>query len=212
MNKQNKQPESDEQQAQPAAESQPPQDEGAPADTGETSADTGDAETPEQGQGQEPQQQQEQDQDQAMQALRKERDELENRLMRTAADYQNYVKRAEQNLKTAQQQQLMDLAKGLITVLDHFDRAMEVDPEQTSAKDVLSGVQMVRDELMRTLTNFGIERIDVQAGEAFDPNRHEAMMREQREDVDTNHVTQQLQPGYVLDEKVIRPAKVGVAQ
>jgi len=154
----------------------------------------------------------EQDLEQTLQAVREERDQLENRLMRTAADYQNYVKRAEQNVQHARDQQLIDVAKSLVTVLDHFDRAMEVDPEQTAAKDVLAGVQMVREELLRSLGQFGVERIEVTPGEAFDPNRHEAMMRENREDMQTNAVTQQLQPGYMLNEKVVRPAKVGVAE
>ncbi len=161
---------------------------------------------------QEHQQQVEQDLRETMDALRQERDQIENRLMRTAADYQNYVKRAEQNARTAQQQQLMDMAKGLVTVLDHFDRALEVDAAQTSTKDVLAGVQMVHDELLRMLQRFGIERLEVAAGEPFDPNRHEALMRENREDVESDHVTQQFQPGYVIEDKVIRPAKVGVAE
>ena len=154
----------------------------------------------------------EQDLEQTLNAVRDERDQLEQRLLRTAADYQNYVKRAEQNVKNARDQQLIDMAKSLVTVLDHFDRAMAVDPEQTAAKDVLAGVQMVRDELLRALGQFGIERLEVNPGEAFDPNRHEAMMRESRDDLETNQVTQQLQPGYVLNEKVVRPAKVGVAE
>lgn len=153
-----------------------------------------------------------QDLQETMDALQKERDDLEQKLLRIAADYQNYVKRAEQNRRTAEQQQIMDVGKSLVTVLDHFDRALEVDPEQTSAGDVLAGVQMVRDELMRTLGRFGIERIDVEAGEPFDPNRHEALMREKRDEVEANHVTQQLQPGYMIEDKVIRPAKVAVAE
>lgn len=154
----------------------------------------------------------ERDLNQAIEALRSERDELEQRLLRTAADYQNYVRRAQQNVETAREQQLIDMAKGLVTVLDHFDRALEVDPEQTAAADLLTGVQMVRQELLGMLRRFGVDRIEVEPGEPFDPNRHEAMMREKRDDVDSNHVTQQLQPGYVIQSKVIRPAKVGVAE
>lgn len=145
-------------------------------------------------------------------ALRQERDELEQRLLRTAADFQNYVKRAEQNIESARQQQLIDMVKAMTTVLDHFDRALEVDPEQTTARDVLAGVQMVRQELLDVLARFGVERIEAEPGEAFDPNRHEAMMREQRDDIASNHITQQLQPGYLIDSKIVRPAKVGVAE
>lgn len=153
-----------------------------------------------------------QDIDEALRTLRDERDELEQRLLRTAADYQNYVKRAQQNVESAREQQLIDMAKSLVAVLDHFDRALEVDPQQTTTDDLLEGVRMVRQELLGTLRRFGIDRIEPQPGEPFDPNCHEAMMREKRDDVQTDHVTQQFQPGYILLDKVIRPAKVGVAE
>jgi molecular chaperone GrpE len=80
------------------------------------------------------------------------------------------------------------------------------------AEGVLQGVFMVHDELLATLNRFGIERLDVQPGTEFDPNRHEALMRQPSDEIDSNHVTMQMQPGYVLGEKVIRPAQVGVAE
>lgn len=145
-------------------------------------------------------------------SLEKERDELNDRLLRTMADYQNFARRAEQNIVGARDQQSMDIAKALVTVLDHFDRALEADPEKTSTADLMQGVAMVRDELLRTLQRFGIERVDVAAGDAFDPNRHEALMRQPSEDVEANHVTAQFQPGYMLRDKTVRPAKVAVAE
>ncbi len=148
----------------------------------------------------------------ALDALQRERDELESKLLRAMADYQNYARRAEQNVVAAREQQLMAVAKSLITVLDHFDRALEVDPEKTSTRDLLKGVTIVRDELMRALQSFGIERLDVQSGEPFDPNRHEALMRQPSEEVESNHVTSQFQPGYQLKDKTIRPAQVSVAE
>lgn len=144
--------------------------------------------------------------------IEKERDELEDRVKRIAADYQNFVRRSEQNIASAREQQLLELARGLVTVLDHFDRALEVDPEKTPAKDLMAGVSMVRDELLRALNRFGVERMDVEKGEPFDPNRHEALMRQAVEDVETDHVTAQYQPGYTLKNKTIRPAQVGVAE
>lgn len=154
----------------------------------------------------------ERDLQETFQAVAKERDELEDRLKRTAADFQNFVRRSEQNLTLARDQQLLDVARGLVTVLDHFDRALEVDPEKTSTKDLLAGVVMVRDELLRALQRFGIERLDVEQGAPFDPNRHEALMRQSVEGVESNHVTAQFQPGYMLKDKTIRPAQVGVAE
>jgi molecular chaperone GrpE len=144
--------------------------------------------------------------------LQQERDDLEERLKRVSADYQNYMRRAQQNVTTAQQQQLMSVAKSLVTVLDHFDNALQVDPETTSPQKMMEGVEMVRSELLRVLGQHGVERIEAEVGEPFDPNRHEAMMRQPTDEVEPNHVAMQMQPGYALGEMTIRPAKVAVAQ
>lgn len=152
------------------------------------------------------------DTDSVVTALEKERDDLNDRLLRTMADYQNFARRAEQNVAVARDQQSMDIAKQLVTVLDHFDRALEIDPEKTTTQDLLQGVVIVRDELLRTLHRFGIERVEVAPGDVFDPNRHEALMRQPSEEVETNHVTAQFQPGYMLRDKIVRPAKVAVAE
>jgi molecular chaperone GrpE len=143
--------------------------------------------------------------------LQAERDDLESKLLRVSADYQNYARRAQQNIESAAEQKLMDIARGLVTVLDHFDRALEGQDTDTGA-GVLQGVVMVHNELLATLNRFGIERLDVEPGTEFDPNRHEALMRQPSGDFESNHVTMQMQPGYVLGDKVIRPAQVGVAE
>ncbi len=145
-------------------------------------------------------------------ALQAERDELDDKLKRMVADYQNFARRAAQNVVAAQQQQLLEVAKQLVPVLDHFDNALGVDAETTSAEDLLKGVNIVRDELMRSLTSFGVQRLDVQAGEAFDPNLHEALMRQPDTDIEPDHITAQLQPGYLLNDVTIRPAKVSIAE
>jgi len=148
----------------------------------------------------------------AIHELRQQTDELQSRLLRSMADYQNLARRAEQNVVIAREQALIDFARQLVTVLDHFDRALEVDPDKASVQSVLDGLNMVRAELMRALQQFGIQRLDVQAGEPFDPNKHEAMMRQETQEIQTNHVVMQLQPGYMIKDKVVRPAKVAVAQ
>lgn len=144
--------------------------------------------------------------------LRRERDEFESKYLRAAADMQNYARRAQQNVTDARDQQLMDVTRALVTVVDHFDLAIQIDPEKSSAKDVISGVQMVRDELLSTLERFGVQRIDARRGDEFDPNRHEAVMRQAVEDLDTDHVAEQFQPGYALGDKTLRPAKVIISE
>jgi molecular chaperone GrpE len=143
--------------------------------------------------------------------LQAERDELESKLLRVSADYQNFARRAQQNVDSAVEQKLMDMARGLATVMDHFDRALE-GQSKDKAEGVLQGIFMVHDELLSTLKRFGVERMDVEPGTEFDPNRHEALMRQPSDEIESNHVTMQMQPGYVLGEKVIRPAQVGVAE
>lgn len=146
--------------------------------------------------------------------VQQERDELEQKLLRVSADYQNFARRAQQNITAAGEQKLMDVARGLVTVLDHFDRALEAasGADADTQGDLHRGVTMVHQELLATLGRFGIERVDVTVGEPFDPVRHEALMRQPAEGVDSNHVTMQMQPGYVIGEKVVRPAQVGVAE
>lgn len=150
--------------------------------------------------------------DDELTALRRERDDFESKYLRAAADLQNYARRSQQNVADARDQQLMDVARALLTVLDHFDLAMQVDPEKSSAKDVLAGVQMVRDELMSTLERFGIKRIDAGRGDEFDPNRHEAVLRQAVDDLESNHVAEQFQPGYAIGDRTLRPAKVAITE
>lgn len=147
-----------------------------------------------------------------MVAMTRQCDELQERFLRVNADYQNFVRRSGQNITDARDQLLMDVTRSLITILDHFDRALGTDAEAVTAKSVLEGVQIVRDELLKALERFGVRRIDVGRGDEFDPNRHEALMREQVEDLETNHVASQLQPGYTLGDKTVRPAQVTVAE
>ncbi len=143
--------------------------------------------------------------------LQVERDELESKFLRVSADYQNFARRAQQNVEAAGQQKLMDIARDLVSVLDHFDRALDVETTEDGA-GVLQGVTMVHTELLAALNRFGIQRLDVEPGSEFDPNQHEALMRQPSDDIASNHVTMQMQPGYMLGDKVIRPAQVGVAE
>ena len=145
-------------------------------------------------------------------ALKAERDEIEARLLRVSADYQNFVRRSMQNTEDARQQQLLQMTKALLTPLDHFDHALAVDSANTSCKSLLQGVGMVRDELAKVLEQFGIKRLEVSVGDVFDPMCHEAIQRMAVEAVDSGAVAEQVQPGYLLGDKTIRPAKVVVAE
>lgn len=145
-------------------------------------------------------------------ALTRERDELKDKHLRALADLQNFRRRAEVSVQQAREVQLMDIARALATVMDHFDRALEVDPDKASVATVLQGLRIVHDELLATLARFGIERVDAKPGDAFDPAMHEAMMRQKVEGLEPNSVGAQFQPGYRLGDKTVRPAKVTVTE
>ncbi len=144
--------------------------------------------------------------------LVQENAELQSKLLRAAADYQNYVRRAHLNTLAARDQQTAEIARDLLTVLDHFETAMAVDVAKTSARSLLEGLVIVREELLRTLEKHGIKRMTVNRGDEFDPHKHEALMRQPAPDLKSNHIVAHLQTGYMLGDKTLRPAKVAVAE
>jgi molecular chaperone GrpE len=150
--------------------------------------------------------------DEQFQTLQAERDELEAKLMRTAADYQNFVRRSQTNLDATKQETLMKVAKAIVGVLDNFDRALEVDAQKTTAADVQQGVDSIRASLLQALEGFGLQKITVEPGDEFDPNLHEALMRQPTEGVESDHIAAQFMPGYVLNDQPVRPAQVSVAE
>ena len=144
--------------------------------------------------------------------LRQQCAELNSKYLRTAADMQNFARRAAQNVADARQQQLMAVTRAMVAVMDHFDKALEVDPENTSADALLEGMRIVRDELLGALEKFGVKRVEVKQGDQFDPICHEAMMRQAVEGLEPDRIAAQFQPGYVLEDKTLRPAKVSVSE
>lgn len=133
-------------------------------------------------------------------------------VLRAVADYQNFARRARQNITEARQQQLVDAAKPLLPVLDHFDRALHVDPATATVESLLQGVQMVREELLKALNTLGISRLEAKPGEPFDPHHHEALMHQPVEGMEPNRVAAQLEVGYKLGSITLRPAKVSVTR
>jgi molecular chaperone GrpE len=149
--------------------------------------------------------------DQQVAQLQVEMADLNARFLRVSADYQNYARRSQSNIVEARQQQTMEMARGLLGVLDHFDRALEADPTRVSAQSLLDGVRIVRDELMKLLEKYGVSRIEVKPGDPFNPALHEALMHQPAEGIEPGAIAGQLQPGYMLGDRTLRPAKVSVA-
>lgn len=142
--------------------------------------------------------------------LQKERDELYARLQRVSADYQNFMRRSETNLVDSIHLASGDVLKRFVPVLDHFDTALGVEAKSDDARALHDGFRIVRDELLKVLQQAGVDRIEPQVGEAFDPYRHEAMLQQTAEGVDPGCIAQVFQPGYVYKNRTLRAAKVSV--
>ncbi len=144
--------------------------------------------------------------------LRAERDELDARLKRTAADYQNYVRRSAREVLAAREQGKIELVRSLISGLDHLDRAMAVDAASTTATEVQKGVSSTIEELAKAMAAAGVVKLSPEPGDEFDPNIHEALMHAPAEGVESGRVAMTLMPGYLVGEVPVRAAQVSVAQ
>ncbi len=135
--------------------------------------------------------------------------ELNERIVRLTADFDNFRKRAQREKDEARQFANQGLLEKLLPVLDNFEMAL------TAVKDadpsVRDGVQMILDQLLGVLKESGVEPVDAM-GQPFDPNLHEALSQEETTEVEEGTVVQQVQRGYKLNDRLVRPARVVVAK
>jgi len=140
-------------------------------------------------------------------------DEHWDRLLRTAADLENFKKRAARERIEAAQTAAAALIQKILPVLDHFEMAQTAT--QTAQDDrsasLQAGVAMIQQQLKNTLAESGLEEIDA-SGKPFDPMWHEAVSQQETADVPEGHVVQQLRKGYKLRDRLLRPATVIVAK
>ncbi len=130
---------------------------------------------------------------------------------RALADYQNFQRRAAQNETEAHRQGVTSVLGSILPVLDHFDLALSQKPTDESGTKILEGVRVIRSELIRALENHGITLLNPQPNDEFDPNKHSAITQMAADGVEPGRVSFTMQPGYMLGDRVIRSAKVGVA-
>ncbi len=140
-------------------------------------------------------------------ALLKENRELKDRVLRTLADYENYRKRADREKQDYFKYALADSIRDLLPVLDNFDRALDHAEE---GDDFHKGVLLIYKQLFDVLKRHGVRPID-ESGVHFDPNIHEAVVREENAEVPSHTVVAVLQKGYFLHDRLLRPAMVKVA-
>ncbi len=144
-------------------------------------------------------------------ALRADLAAAESNYHRALADLQNYKRISGENEKRAREAGKAMVLETLVSVLDTFDMAMRMDPEKTPASAIMQGIEMIRSEMMRGLAQMGFSAIHPKPGDEFDPNQHDAVERVESEEVEPGSVVELKQPGYALQTRVLRPAKVTVA-
>ena len=143
-------------------------------------------------------------------ALQRERDDYKDRWVRKTAEFDNYRRRIERERREQADQSVVDLLQELLLVVDDFDRALEVD----SGEDITAyrkGVELIQGKLHELLRKQGLKPIDA-LGTDFDPNIHQAVMHEVSPDHREGEVIGELRKGYVLNDRLLRPAMVKVAK
>lgn len=140
-------------------------------------------------------------------ALRQENQALKDRYLRTLADFENLRKRTEREKADFFRYALSGILKDVLPVLDNFDRALDHAEE---ADEFHKGVALIYKQLFEVLQKHGLKPID-ESGVHFDPNVHEAVIREEDDSVPSQTVVAVLQKGYFLHDRLLRPALVKVA-
>ncbi len=142
--------------------------------------------------------------------LKAELDDLNNKYLRMAADFDNYRKRQMQERESLLKYGAADTMTKLLAVLDTFERAQESLKDVEDVQSVKEGYEVAFKQLMDTLKKAGLETIDA-LGAEFDPNLHEAIAQTPTNEHPDNTVISQMQKGYKLADRVLRPALVNVA-
>lgn len=144
-----------------------------------------------------------------LEAKEEEIKELNNKLLRLQADFQNFKKRAEKDKELTQFFAIESIANSILPTIDNLQRAMDSETDKESS--LFKGIEMVAAQLIKALNEKGIQEIS-SLGEKFDPNYHHAIFMEESTEYAEGHIIEVLQKGYMLKDRVLRPAMVKVAK
>jgi len=151
-----------------------------------------------------------------VEALEEQVSELKDQLLRSVAELDNYRKRAEREKEQLRKFGIANFAKDLLSVADNLRRAVESGPSDLegadeSVKNLIVGVEMTEKELLNAFEKNSVRKIDP-VGEKFDYNFHQAMFEVESDKEEPGVVMQVLQPGYAIEDRVLRAAMVGVSK
>ena len=146
----------------------------------------------------------------AVAELQRERDDFQDRWLRKSAEFDNYRKRVERERREQSEQAVTDLLEEVLLVVDDFDRALTVDAGEDSAA-YQKGVELIHVKLNDILRKRGVRAIE-SLGADFDPNLHQAVIHESSPDHREGEVIGELRRGYLIGDRLLRPAMVKVAK
>jgi molecular chaperone GrpE len=142
--------------------------------------------------------------------LQREKDALQDRLLRTAAEFDNYRKRMDRERRELSEYAATSILKDLLPILDNFERALQA-PAATDTDAFRKGIELIHKQMLDLLKTRGVRPIEA-LGTDFDPNFHQAVIHEPSDDHREGEVMQELQRGYLLGDRLLRPAMVKVAK
>lgn len=142
--------------------------------------------------------------------LKKQIDELKNEYARAYADTENLKKRLNAEAEQTRKYRIQDFAKEILPVIDNLERALQTEVNEAD-EGFKKGVEMTYNQLITALKNEGVEVIDC-LNKPFDPNLEQALMQEKKEGVESGIVIEVLQKGYLLKDRILRPAMVKVSE
>jgi molecular chaperone GrpE len=143
-----------------------------------------------------------------VEALRRERDQLKDQLLRKRADFENYRKRVERDRNLAATEATVKVLRGLMPTLDNLERALQAGGTPTSLRE---GVELILRDLTSLLESSGVV-IEDPLGKPFDPERHQALSHEPVPGFDEGTIVEVFRKGYLLNDRLLRPALVKVAK
>lgn len=151
------------------------------------------------------------DLEEKLQAAERQAQENHDRFLRVAAELDNFRKRKEREIGDLRKYANQTLLKELLAVVDNLERALAASRETSEPEGLRDGVEMTLKELLKIFEKFGVQPIEA-LQQPFDPNLHEAVMQESSDAVPANTVVKELQKGYLLRDRLLRPSMVVVSK
>ncbi|PTI21749.1 nucleotide exchange factor GrpE [Staphylococcus warneri] len=149
--------------------------------------------------------------DQEIERLQQLANDNEEKYLRLYAEFENYKRRIQNENKINKTYQAQGVLTDILPTIDNIERALQIEGDDDSFKSLQKGVQMVHESLLRALKDNGLEEIESE-GQAFDPNVHQAVVQDDNPEYESGVITQELQKGYKLKDRVLRPSTVKVNQ